>query len=103
MHVTVRVQYTCRFSLIRIMHTASSQDTHLLSGWNNGCTQHVLYSAPVMLVLVLVLVLSGEATGGFGGFKPPTFLQGHSCDLHRIDEKNFAVVGGYLVSCHVSQ
>ena len=32
--------------------------------------------------------------GDLGGFKPPTFLQGYSCDLHRIDEKNFAVGGG---------
>jgi len=41
----------------------------------------------------MIVLGSGEATGGLGGFKPPTFLQGHSCDLHRIDEKKFAVRG----------
>jgi hypothetical protein len=50
---------------------------------HKSCKDHDLY-----MLTVGNTIVSGEATGGFRVFKPPTFLKGHSWDSCKSDEKN---------------
>jgi len=97
---TVGVMRNCTSSLFKLWIIGMTCHRKLLKS-------QLLTPSTVTLIgydISLYKYVQWRSHGGWIQPPPSTFLQGHSCDLHKIDEKNFAVGGGVpRVVCHVSQ